>query len=142
MNPTPWIRPALLGLALLAHAVAFAQAQSVWRCGSDGRSYSALPCAEGRQVEVGDPLNTERRREAGQVVDAERLALRRLASQRHERESAVRAGGLAGFTRLPPGADEPAAGAPRSKSKPKKKPSRAKAGNDVPWTAQEVRVSG
>lgn len=140
MKPTPWIRLALLGLTLLAQTAASAQDQSVWRCGSDGRSYSALPCAEGRRVEVGDPLSTDRRREADQVVDAERLALRRLASQRHERESAARAGGPAGFARLPPRADKPTAAATRSKSK--KKPSRAKGGRDAPWTAQGVRVTG
>ncbi len=32
-----------------------AQAQTVWRCGADGRSYSATPCPGGRPVKAADP---------------------------------------------------------------------------------------
>ena len=41
-------------LLLMVCATAQAQAQSVWRCGPDGRSYSSTPCVDGRPVAVAD----------------------------------------------------------------------------------------
>ena len=47
---TPWFTLALL----LAGSV---QAQTVWRCGPDGNTYSSSACAEGRAVVVADARN-------------------------------------------------------------------------------------
>jgi hypothetical protein len=56
---------ALAGLPLLAAAQ-----QTIWRCGADGRSYSNVPCAEGRTLE------TVEARPAADVLAAQGLALR------------------------------------------------------------------
>ena len=46
----------VLTLLLVATAGAFSNvlAQTVWRCGADGRSYSDSPCPDGRPVAVAD----------------------------------------------------------------------------------------
>ncbi len=69
-----------LALALLLSTQA--QAQTVWRCGPDGRSYSDTPCNDGRVLAAADT------RSDAQVQAARDVALResRLAEQlRQER---------------------------------------------------------
>ena len=84
-------------------AAASAQSQTVWRCGADGRSYSATPCADGRPVAVADPRSDGDRAAAMAVVQRERQAIARLADERREREwEAVQRGlGPAGIQPLP-----------------------------------------
>ena len=79
----------ILALPLLAGA------QQVWRCGPDGRSYSNLPCPEGRALEATEA------RPASDVAAAQVRALReqRLADTLHRermaQEAAQRGNGLA-----------------------------------------------
>jgi hypothetical protein len=86
-----WLMAALCVLA------ASAQAQTVWRCGPEGRSYSDSPCPQGRAVEV-----AERSRPAADVQQAERVAQReqalasQLSRERLQRE-APSGSGLAGI---------------------------------------------
>ena len=88
--------PATLALLLLP-LMAAAQAQTVWRCGADGRSYSDQPCAQGRALEL------PAARPAADVQAAQELAARdrRLADaltrERLQREAATRGSGLGGF---------------------------------------------
>ena len=64
-----------------------AQAQTVWRCGPDGRSYADSPCAQGRAMEFAES------RPAADVQQAQSLAAReqalavQLAKERQQRES-------------------------------------------------------
>ena len=66
-----------------------AQAQAVWRCGADGRSYSDRPCADGRPLQTAELADT---RSAIEVESAHGVATRekRLAEalrrERLERE--------------------------------------------------------
>lgn len=62
--------PALLGLCscLLAMA-APVSAQTVYRCGADGRSYSQTPCPGGRTVDVDDSRTPEQQQEAQAAAD-------------------------------------------------------------------------
>ena len=63
-----------------------AQAQAVWRCGPEGRSYSATPCPEGRVVAVADPRSAADMAAGREVAQRETTLARELVQQRRERE--------------------------------------------------------
>ena len=65
----PSTRPALTALLLIAAAAAQAQAP-VYRCGPDGREYSATPCPGGKTVAVDDARSTEQQRQASERESA------------------------------------------------------------------------
>ena len=70
-----------LSLALLLPTAV--GAQEVWRCGADGRSYSATPCAEGHRIEV------PAARPADDVAAAQAVAQREsVLAQTQQRERA------------------------------------------------------
>ena len=64
-----------------------AQAQTVWRCGPDGRSYSATPCPEGRVVAAADPRSAADVAAGREVARRESELARQLTLQRREREA-------------------------------------------------------
>lgn len=99
-------------LSILIVCAAFsasAGAQTVWRCGLAGSSYSATPCADGRPVEVADPRGATERQAANEVAAQERRTLALLAAERRAREAdAVRRGlGPAGIKPLAAPSAEP-----------------------------------
>jgi hypothetical protein len=100
----------LLASLLVVGAVA-ASAQTVYRCGPEGREYSQVPCKDGRTVDVADPRSKTQQREAQQVADDERRRTRQLEAERHQREAAAKPPVATGITPLQ--AAEPAASAPR-----------------------------
>jgi hypothetical protein len=111
----------LLIIASSLLAASWASAQTVWRCGPEGRSYSSTPCAEGRAVDVSDPRSAEEQRAAQAVVDREWRLAQTLAHQRALREGESRAAlgtGMAALGPLAPVAPL-ASAAPRSKLRPK-----------------------
>jgi len=65
-------RLVVLGL-LLAGAGLQVQAQAVWRCGVDGRTFSDRPCAEGLPMKGADLADT---RSAAEVQSAHEVAAR------------------------------------------------------------------
>ena len=70
--------------------VGFAQGQTIWRCGAEGRSYSSTPCAGGRAIEpVPSPSSAEQAEARRIAVVEERLA-DRLRSDRLREEAAAR----------------------------------------------------
>ena len=93
---THWLAPALL---LAAGLHTSAQAQSIWRCGSEGRSYSDRPCSEGRALDVSDARSTLDVQAAREVADRERRLADTLEQERlqREREALARGPGLAGI---------------------------------------------
>jgi hypothetical protein len=68
-----------------------ASAQTVYRCGHEGRSYSQQPCSDGKPVRVDDARSDAERREAGHAaardariahgLESERLAAPRVPSK-------------------------------------------------------------
>ena len=62
-----------LWIALMLFIVSAAQAQTVWRCGPDGRNYSDAPCRDGRALEVAQA------RPAADLSAAQGMALREKA---------------------------------------------------------------
>ncbi len=111
----------LLAALLLAGA---AHAQTVWRCGADGRSYSAQPCADGRPVSVADTRPAADVDAAHDVAERERALARDLAQQRQRYEAQVPV--LAGIRHERPGATV--------KSKPPKKAPKPPEGHGI-WQA-------
>ena len=60
----------LITLTLLlaaASALSQAQAQGVWRCGADGRSFSDRPCVDGQPLQMAELADT---RTAAEVQSA------------------------------------------------------------------------
>jgi len=87
------------GIVLLALAAlpvwAQAQAQSIWRCGSDGRSFSDTPCGEGRVVMSADTRPRDDVAAAQAMADREKRLAERLRLDRLREEAAQRGNGLA-----------------------------------------------
>ena len=83
----------VLTLLLVATAGASSNvlAQTVWRCGADGRSFSDRPCADGRRLQMAELADV---RSADEVLAAQAVAARQqrlaeaLRQQRLQREAA------------------------------------------------------
>lgn len=65
----------------------------VWRCGPEGRSYSALPCADGRAIAVADPRDEGQRVQAQGAAERESRLAQQLGQERRQREQVARAAG-------------------------------------------------
>jgi hypothetical protein len=70
------------------------QAQTVWRCGSEGKVvYTDEPCATGRALTAADPRTPEQVQEARRVAQSEAQQAQRLVHDREARERAQAAQG-------------------------------------------------
>ena len=81
-----------LWIALMLFAASAASAQTVWRCGPDGRSYSDAPCRDGRAVEAAQARPAADLSEARDIAQREKQFASRLVQERHQREAATTAG--------------------------------------------------
>ena len=92
----PALRVALPAL-LAAQAAA---AQEVWRCGTDGRTFTDRPCPGGQALELPPAPSAQQQAEAAQVALrqaalAQRMRDERLALERERAQAAARAAALA-----------------------------------------------
>jgi len=125
---------ALVLAALGSPALATAQGQTVWRCGTDGRSYSATPCAEGRVVASVDPRPAEDVKAAHDLAQRERRLAQQLAAERRQREAVAPGAGLAGIGTAAAQQVKPASAS--KKSGPKSKhPKASQPEDDGIWQA-------
>ncbi len=115
----------LLLVALLA--VSSAHAQTIYRCGPDGRTFTQTPCAQGRAMTLdGDTRSEAQRQEAATVVEREQVLGDALRQERTARERTLAHGattidGRVGYARgVPAASDAPASG--RKKSSASKTP--------------------
>lgn len=100
----------LLSLAMMAAVPALA-APPIYRCGTDGRTYSQVPCPEGSLIEASDPRTAAQRAEAKRLAEAER---KRAADAERERKLAEKAvTPESGTTAAPPTAATAAPAAPK-----------------------------
>ena len=92
-------------------------AQTVWRCGPDARTYSDRPCTDGSTVANTDKRSDAEVRAAREVVARDQALARELHKQNREaeKEALSHGSGLAGIA-APPPVVKPKA----PKSKPKK----------------------
>jgi len=101
-------RGVLAGLVAATAVALPVAAQTVYRCGPDGRSYSQQPCAEGKAVSVGDARSDAQRREAEATAGRDARTARMLERERlAARPAASAPAGIAG--RGPAAADPPPA---------------------------------
>lgn len=83
-----------LALVLMLSLPAMLQAQTVWRCGSDGGVvYTDEPCAAGRALAAADTRTPEQVQEARRVAQSEAQRAQRLVHEREARERALAAQG-------------------------------------------------
>lgn len=118
----------LVALTLAASALHAQPATTgtVYRCGPDGKQYSATPCPGGSAL-PDDARSAEERRAAEDVAARDRKLADRLAADRRAREKAIVPAAAANVG--PAAAQAPAgASAPKkAQGKPKPKPSKPKA---------------
>jgi hypothetical protein len=116
---------AALTLTLALPLMAAAQSPAVWRCGAEGRSYSDLPCDQGRQLALADSRPAADVQAARERAAQERRAADALLSERLQREATVRNMGVAAER---PGARvKPAAKMPKAAKAAKAKQQSAQA---------------
>jgi hypothetical protein len=65
------------------------QAQTVYRCGPEGRVYSQTPCPQGRAVDVDDQRSVEQRSVAQERVRKDQALGQAMERDRLEREAAL-----------------------------------------------------
>lgn len=104
------LRAALAGSAAAALLASAPLAQTVYRCGPDGRTYSQTPCADGKPLTVDDPRSAAQQRAARGVAESEAKTAQQLRDERLRREAAARRDVAIGIGPEPPAA---AASAPR-----------------------------
>lgn len=136
MNETTPVRTALaLALALgLAACLASgaATAQTIYRCGPDGRVYSQMPCAQGRVIDARDVRSEQQRQEGQAVADTQRALADALEGDRLARESRLAPGAASLSPRVERA--KPAPSAPTAEKGKKKKSHRAKS-HEADFTA-------
>jgi hypothetical protein len=106
---------------LLALACGHGTAQTLWRCGPDGRQFQDRPCTMGQAVTLQPAPPAAAVQEARQVSQGERLALQTLATERRQREAEAAERGLG------PAGIKPA---PKVQARPSKRPPKRRH-----WTA-------
>ncbi|MDH4050137.1 MAG: DUF4124 domain-containing protein [Rubrivivax sp.] len=116
-----------------------ATAQTVWRCGTDGRTFTDRPCVDGQEHRVDASVPAAALAEAREVRERERLALQRLAQERRARESEAQLLAPAGIQRaaLPAEAAEP----PRHR-KSRRRPAPEPSPDASRWVSPRPRAAG
>ena len=129
-----------LALLCLMLAGASAQAQTVYRCGPDGRVYSQTPCSQGRAVDVSDRRSSEQRAAAEARARDDQILGDALERERRDRESEqpMRAAKIDG---RPAPAEPPAPQTKTSKKKKKGNPAQSGDFNAVAPSTQAKRTS-
>jgi len=110
--------------ALAAHAQP--KAQTVFRCGPDGRIYSQTPCKDGTAVDVADPRSADQQRAAAQAAQKQQAQNDKDARARQAQEAAAAKQGAAHIpytaaikAAAPPASAASASGKGRKKGQPK-----------------------
>jgi hypothetical protein len=106
---------------------AWAGAQTIYRCGPDGREYSQTPCKDGRVVDAADPRSPDQQREARQIAESQARLARQLEAERRQREAKAppppQAGGIGPAP--PPGVEQVPAVVPRDADRAHRKDGKA-----------------
>jgi len=82
---TSYIAWAVLGLAWLVIG-STASAQTVWRCGAQGNSFSDRPCADGQALAKAPPPSAQAVQQAAEVARREALLAQRWRAERLAQE--------------------------------------------------------
>jgi hypothetical protein len=119
--------PAVVVAALvLAASAAHATSTEVYRCGPEGRDFSATPCAEGKALRVDDSRTPAQQHEAEAAARREARLAERLTQERQAREAApVKGAAKIGSAAQPPSsaASQPTTLTTKGKRKKKRRAS-------------------
>jgi hypothetical protein len=128
-----WTRLLLLLATLAMLHSGPLNAQTVWRCGPDGRTYSDQPCGGGSTLPGTDKRSDAEVRAAREVVARDQALARELHRQNREaeRDALSHGSGLAGIAAPPPPVKSTTPKPPKTTPKPKKQPP---AGTEI-WKA-------
>jgi hypothetical protein len=75
----------------LACGLAAAQGKPIYKCGPDGKTYSQVPCAEGKLLESSDPRTAAQRAEARRLEARQREEAAKKERERLAAEKAAKA---------------------------------------------------
>jgi hypothetical protein len=114
----------LIALPCALPCAALAQAQTVWRCGADGRTFSDTPCAQGQATNYAVARPVAEVDAAQSRAQRERQLADKLTSERLQSEAASRGNGLAGMQPLQTAVKPKARLAARHKPKRQQQPAR------------------
>ncbi len=116
---TRW--PAAVAAALLAASTwGPAAAQTVYRCGADGREYSQQPCKDGKPVDVSDERSGAQQRAGLAAAKDDAQLAKQLGRERQQREAAAK-GQLAAGLHTAPKPASPEAGKLKSRDAKRRK---------------------
>ena len=107
----------LLAVAAIISLASPAQAQSVWRCGEGGRTYSESPCPNGRQVNAADTRTAAQVQTARDELKRSQDLAARMRKERLEDEKRNRAANGMAANLGPAKASEKASEKPKAKAK-------------------------
>jgi predicted dienelactone hydrolase len=126
-----------VAMTVLLLAATASQAQGVWRCGPDGRSFSDTPCKDGRELSLPQARPAADLDNAHEVAQREKAFAAQLVRERQERE-AVALAGAAGIhgSRL---VKAPEVRAPRAQQPKAKHPHRLEAPDTLQATEPSSR---
>jgi hypothetical protein len=112
----------LVAIALLALALQ-AQAETVYRCGADGRTFSGQPCPDGTGVQFADERTPAQRHQAAEAARKDAKLAAQWTREREQRDGLARRQGAAGIVAQAPASAASAASAPKPhRSKRTRKP--------------------
>lgn len=125
-------------LLLFTTLASSTHAQTVWRCGEGGRTYSESPCPGGQMLKAGDPRTAGQAQSAREAIKRDQDLGARMRKERLEDEKLHRAAN-AGAASLGPNRVS-AQGAEKVKQKPKaaRRHSKALPADDGTWRAAAV----
>ncbi len=109
----------VIALAASVSLASTAQAQTVWRCGEGGRTYSESPCPGGRQVNAADTRTAAQTQAARDEIKRSQDLAARMRKERLEDEKRNRAANAGAANLGPPKVSNKASEKPKSKVKPK-----------------------
>lgn len=112
------MKPLVAALVLALVTCGSAQAQPVYRCGTE---YSQTPCPGGKMLESSDPRSAAQRTEALRVAEQDRRRAAEMERERRAQERADKPPKATGFNGRPAPRDEVAAPAAQGKSKKRPK---------------------
>ena len=81
-----------VAMTVLLLAATASQAQGVWRCGPDGRSFSDTPCKDGRELSLPQTRPAADLDSAHAVAQREKALAAQLVHERQQREAVAMAG--------------------------------------------------
>ena len=135
------MKPLAVAVALFLVFTALApqaQAQTVWRCGDGGPTYSEIPCPGGQPVKAADPRTAAQAQLARDAVKRDQDLTARMHKERLEKEGRNRAANAGAASLGPDKATTPPSNKITQKHKASRQHPTAVPADDGTWRAAAV----